>query len=138
MISSRWVIVRTCALTRKQSSPVMRWHSTTSGMLPDQLGDLVDLARRGPDTDDCAQRIAERGGVNGGVIATDYALTLQTLESLGDRRRGQTDAPAELRDREAGVGLKLHEQAPVGVVERGRYGNKTIIPLIHRLKRYHA
>ena len=33
MISSRWVTERTCALTRKQSSPVMRWHSTTSGML---------------------------------------------------------------------------------------------------------
>ena len=126
MISSRWVTERTCALTRKQSSPVMRWHSTTSGIAADQLGDLVDLARRGPDTDDRAQRIAERGGVNGGVIATNDALTLQTLESLGDRRRGQPDAPAELRDRQAGVGLKLHEQPPVRVVERSRYGTKTI------------
>jgi len=99
-----------------------------------ELGDLVDLAGRRPDADDGAQRVAEGRGVDGGVVALDHARALETLEPLGDRRRREADAPAELGDGQTSVGLELDEQAAVRVVEGGRFGNQAETPLIHRRK----
>jgi len=101
----------------KQSSPVMRWHSTTSGRLPGELGDLVQLAGGRPHADDDAQREAQRAGVELGAVAADDPGLLEPLQPLADGRGGQADTPAELRQAQAGVGLELQQQAPVHGVE---------------------
>ena len=89
----------------KQSSPVIRWHSTTSGVRLRQLGHLRQLARSGPDPDHRAEREAERRRVHLGPVAADHAGLLEALQALGHRRRGEPDPAAELRQRQAGVCL---------------------------------
>ena len=102
---------------KKQSSPVMRWHSTTSGRLPGELGDLVQLAGGRPHADDDAQREAQRAGVELGAVAAYHPGLLEPLQPLADGRCGQADAPAERREAEARVGLELQQQAPVHGVD---------------------
>ena len=110
MTSSMCWTSRTWSFMKKQSSPVMRWHSTTSGRLPGELGDLVQLAGGRPHADDHAQREAQRAGVELGAVAADDPGLLEPLQPLADGRGGQADPPAELRQAEAGVGLELQQQ----------------------------
>jgi hypothetical protein len=55
--------------------------------------------------------------INRGVIAGYHAALLEPPDPLGDRRRGQVHAPAEVLAGEAAVGLELGEDAPVQVIE---------------------
>jgi hypothetical protein len=93
------------------------------GGAPGQLGDLVQLARRGADADDDAEREPECARVDVGGVAPDHAVVLQAGQPLRHGGRRQAHAPAQLGERQAGVLLQLREQAEIGVVE-------AILPLI--------
>src|SRR5262249_10609440 len=62
------------------------------------------LARGGLDPDDRHQLVAEGTRIDLGSVAGDHAGALEALNALGDRRRGEVDAPAELGERDPAVG----------------------------------
>ena len=80
----------------KQSSPVTRWHSVTSGVRCASSATFGIIRAAGPDAQDHAELVAERARVDVGVVAADHAGLLEPPEPLADRRRGQPDAPAQL------------------------------------------
>ncbi len=57
------------------------------------LADPVELAGRGRNAYDCRDRVPELGRVDVDVVAADHAVTLEPLNALGDRRRGEVDTP---------------------------------------------
>src|SRR6185436_17658552 len=82
-----------------------------------ELGDLVDLARRGPDAQHDAQREAERAGVDLGVVAADHAALFEAREPLRHRRRRQPDEAPERRVALARIALQLLDQTEICAVE---------------------
>jgi inner membrane transporter RhtA len=84
------------------------------------LGDALKLARRRADANDRCDRIPERRRIEVGVVAADGPGTLEALDPLGDRRRGEPDAAPELRHAQTTLGLQLAEDAQVDVVEQIR------------------
>ena len=63
-----------------------------------------------------AQRVAQRTRVELGAVGHDRPGLLEARQAVGDRGRGEPDAPPELGVRDAGVGLQLLEQPDVGAV----------------------
>ena len=86
------------------------------------LGHALQLPRRGADAHHRAEAVAERAGVDLRAVARDAALALEALEALGDRGRGEADAPAELGEAEPGIVLQFGQQPEVGGVERAAIG----------------
>src|SRR5207253_2464709 len=68
-----------------------------------EFGDSCKLAGGGFDADDRGEPVAEGAGVDLGAVAGDDAATLETLDALGDRGRGEVDAAAKLRERDPAV-----------------------------------
>src|SRR5262249_21922033 len=56
--------------------------------------------------------------VDVGAVAGDHALALEPAEALGDGRRGQPDAAAELGEADARIRSQFLKQASVGGVEQ--------------------
>ena len=83
----------------------------------DELGDRVQLTRRGADADDRGQRVAGSHRVDLGVIATDDTGRLQSGQAFGDRGRGDAQAPGELGEAHPSVALKLTEHLTVQFVK---------------------
>ena len=81
----------TCTLSRKQSSPEMRWHSLTCGVRRGQLGDLRQLAGAGPDAHPRGDRQPDRGRVDVEAVAADHAGPLEPADPLAHRGRGHAD-----------------------------------------------
>src|SRR4051812_48557467 len=104
------------------------------GGLAGDAGDLGDLARRRADADDGAERVAQRPRVDVDVVAADDAVALEATEALGDSRRGQADAAAELRHAEARVGLQLGEEPEVRHVQR-IVGDRAVLPSVRSHRR---
>ena len=96
------------------------------------LGHALQLPRRGADAHDRAEAVAERAGVDFRAVARDAALVLQALEALGDRRRGQADAPAELREAEPGIVLQFGEEPEIGGIERATIGRTPDFPVVSK------
>ena len=94
------------------------------------LGHALELPRRGTHAHDGAEAVAERAWVDVRAIARDAALVLHALEALGDRRRGQADAPAELCEAEPGIVLQLGKDLAVRGVEQAAIGGLPHFPLI--------
>jgi hypothetical protein len=84
------------------------------------LGYALELPRRGPDADNCRDRIAEGRRVEIRVVAADRTVALEPLDPLGDGRRRQPDPATELRHAQATLALELSEDAQVDVVEEIR------------------
>src|SRR4029078_3980364 len=93
-------------------------------------GHALELPRRGTHAHDGAEAVAERAWVDVRAIARDAALVLHALEALGDRRRGQPHAPAELCQAEPGIVLQLGKDLAVRGVEQGAIGGLPHFPLI--------
>ena len=110
---------RTCSLRKKQSSPVIRWHSTTSGLSRASSATLGSWRGDGPDAHDRAERVAERLRVELGAVAGDDAVALEPAEPVGDGRRREADAAAELGVREPRVPLQLGRAGARRCVEGG-------------------
>src|SRR4051794_18523881 len=66
------------------------------GRVARELGHLGDLARGRPDPDHHRERVAERPGIDLGVVAGDRAVALEPLDALGHGRRREADAPPQL------------------------------------------
>src|SRR5215211_7727722 len=82
-----------------------------------QPGDVLDLARRGADADDRAQREAERARVDLGPVAGDGPALLKPLKPLGHSRRRETHPPAQFGERQPPVALKLGDQKAIRLIE---------------------
>ena len=121
MIASRSSIERRCSWIEKQSSPVMRWHSTTSGIVARKLRDLVELARVRAHSDDDADREPERARVELGPVAGDHSGRLEPLHPFGDCRRGEADPPPELGHAQPRIVLQLLEQPAVDLVQQAAF-----------------
>ena len=87
------------------------------GRLPRDVGDPLELARRGSDPHDRGHRKAERCRIDLGAVAGDHPRSLEPLYPIGDGGRRHADAAAELRQAEAAVGPELAEHAKIGLVE---------------------
>lgn len=90
------------------------------------LGYALELARRGPDSNDCRDRIAEGHRIEIRVVAADRAVAFEPLDSFGDGGRRQPDSATELRHPQAALALELSEDAQVDVVEQIRYVGRRI------------
>ncbi|MDX6571513.1 MAG: inner rane transporter RhtA [Gaiellales bacterium] len=97
-----------------------------------QLAHALQLTSGRPNADHRAEGIAQCSRIDIGAIAPDHALALEALQALGDRRRREADAPAELGPAETGVVLERLEQFPVRLIEGSVIGEMAIIPLIRR------
>ena len=84
---------------------------------PGHVAHALQLPRSGRTRITALRREAERSRVKPSVVAEDHLIVLETLQSLGDRRRRQTDAAAQLGQAQPSVGLQLGEEAAVGPVE---------------------
>ena len=73
------------------------------GRLAGDLGDALQLSGRGADADDGRDREAECARIELGAVAGNDARALQALDALGHGGRGEADAAAELRHRDAAV-----------------------------------
>ena len=62
------------------------------------------------------ERVAERARVDLRVVAGDRAVALEPLHALGDGRRREADAAAELGEAEPAVLLELFEDSTVSDV----------------------
>lgn len=79
------------------------------GRLSGDFANLVELARRGSDSDDRGERVADRPWVNGRVVAGDDAIPLEPLYAFGDGGCGEVHPAVKLGHRQARVGLKLFQ-----------------------------
>src|SRR4051812_19229941 len=102
------------------------------GRAPRELRGAGELHRRRAQADERAERIAQSPRVDLGAIARDHLLGLQAAQALRHRRRGETDAAAELGQRQARVLLQLGEQPPVGGVDRTIFGGSRDRPCVRR------
>lgn len=84
--------------------------------------DLLQLSRCGTHPNDGAQTQAESAAIELRVLAEDHLLALETLEVLGDGRRGQPHPSSQIGETQAAVGLKPGEQTTVGVIEQSAIG----------------
>jgi hypothetical protein len=82
-----------------------------------KLGNPRQLAGGGLDPDDRGQLVAEPTQVEFRAVAGDDARPLQALDTLGDGRRGQAHAPAELCERDAPVRYQLADDLTVSSVD---------------------
>ena len=95
----------------------MRWHSATSGICSASSGSSA-ASRVRLDADDRGQRVAERPRVDLGAVAGDHAVPLEPLDALGNGGRGEADATAELRERDAPIGAQLAEDLTVDLIDQ--------------------
>ena len=130
-------MARTCRRSRKQSSPVMRSHSTTSGVGSASSGILWIWRGERAHADDGGQREADRLGVDDGAVAGDDPVALEAPDALGHRRRRQPDAAPELGEGHAAVALELFEQTTVDLVQAVRFvGHRLRSPsIVHGIAR---
>jgi hypothetical protein len=82
-----------------------------------QVGDVLELPRCGADADHRRQAEADRPRVHVRAVAGDHAVALEALQPLADRGRREADPPAELREAEPGILLKLLDDSQVSGVD---------------------
>ncbi len=125
-------MARTCRRSRKQSSPVMRSHSTTSGVRSASSGILWIWRAKGRTRTTAASGKPMRPRVDDGAVAGDHAVALEAPHALGHRRRRQADAAPELGEGDPAVALELFEQTTVDLVETVRFvGHAVRTPSIY-------
>ena len=87
---------------------VLAGHALALGDLRRVRGDLRELGQLpgvGAHSQDRAQVVAERAGVQLGAVAEDHAVRLQPPHPLGHRRGRQSNPPAQLGQAHASIGL---------------------------------
>lgn len=119
-IPSRPSIDWACTLRWKQSSPVIRWHSTTCGVSRAALATFGNWPGHRGDADESGDRHAERGGVPVHPVTGDDAEPLQALHPFGDGRSGHPDAAGQLRHRQARVVGEFGEETHIDRVRLPR------------------
>ena len=117
MIFSRCSIERTCALAMKQSSPVTRSHSTISGQVAQNVGDVRELAGQGPHPQPGGDRQSDPRRVDPDRITFDHAAFLEPPYAFGYARRGEADHPGDVCDADACVLGQRLEDARVDSVD---------------------
>ena len=86
-------MVGACTRMRKQSSPVIRWHSETCGSAPASSATFESSPGCRPDPGEGADRQPERGRVDLHVVAGDHSIALHPLDPLGHGGGGHPDHP---------------------------------------------
>ena len=101
----------------RQSSPVTRWHSTTSRRTLRQLDDLREAARHRTHANVGGDCQAERLRIHFQPFAPDHAGFLQAQHALVHGRRRHVDAPRQLANREARLRGQVAQDRQVGRVQ---------------------
>ncbi len=113
-------MLRSLTFRNRQSSPVIRWHSTTSGDSTARSRSLSSWRNGGSYPHDRREGVTDRDRVDVSVVAAYRAALLQAPQSLGDRGPRKGKPAREVGDADATVGLHLAEDPSVDFVERGQ------------------
>src|SRR5512133_1889241 len=103
------------------------------GNLSRQLRDLLKLAGRRSNANDCGDWKPDCLRIDFGAVGRDHAGALEPLDALGHSRRREVDAAAELGDRHARIRLQLLEETTVDLVQQLVFvGQQRCTPWLHR------